>query len=127
MEDIFVSECPECSFKHTVMFEDGYIVDEHEINIELPKLKGTEKEEAEATIIRQHFLDEVNEYLHKCDLREYRRISCAFAYVLRNKIYAKWYIKNKHMHFKDIVNLNFDKYLESFAISTLIKIEVIDE
>lgn len=126
VEKVFTEECPECMIKHTLpLIDEEFEYENYKLEIELPQLKGSEEERKLAISIRQNFINEVDEYLLHCDLKEYRYISCSFGYVLRNKIYANWYIKNKNKHFKDIANQNYDKFSEDLTLSALTKIEVI--
>lgn len=65
--------------------------------MELPELKGSEKQVAWANTLRQKLIDNVEEILEDIEERKGNRdlANSIFDYILTNKTEAKWYIDNR--------------------------------
>ena len=115
----FEGMCEECYLKH---LEEEKVRKNKEAleaakEMELPELKGTEKQVPWAITLRQDFIDKLSKKAdeYESDERPKRatKIRLSLDYMINNKIESKFYIDNRSEYIEDIITLLYKEYKEN--------------
>lgn len=96
-----VEECPECTFKARVKYENEQAMEMSE-NLDLPKLEGSEKQIAWANTIRIKFIEYYNRVKSLPSTKTNKQICESFEDIIQKEITAKFWINNKYSNIEDL-------------------------